>query len=75
MDILLYHIVGTEALSTDLSDGQTVTTLQGEEVTVTINCDGIFINKSKVVAPDILVTNGVIHAIDAVLLFPGLELP
>jgi len=74
-DILLYHVVGTQALSTDLSDGQTITTLQGQDVTVSINAAGIFINQSEVIIPDILVTNGVIHAINAVLLFPGLELP
>jgi uncharacterized surface protein with fasciclin (FAS1) repeats len=65
--ILLYHVVGTEALSTDLTDGQTVTTLQGQTVTVTINTEGVFINNAQVTVADIMTDNGVIHVIDAVL--------
>lgn len=67
-DILLYHVVGAEALSTDLTNGQTVTTLLGQNVTVTINADGVFINNAQVTVADIVTDNGVIHVIDAVLL-------
>ena len=69
--ILLYHVVGAQALSTDLSDGQTITTLQGEDVTVTIGMNGVMINGATVVVADILATNGVVHVIDAVLLPPA----
>ncbi len=72
--ILLYHVVGAQALSTDLSDGQTITTLQGEDVTVTIGMNGVMINGATVVVADILATNGVVHVIDAVLL-PNLVEP
>ena len=66
--ILLYHVVGGQSLSTDLSDGQTIATLQGEDVTVTIGMNGVMINGATVVVADILADNGVIHVIDAVLL-------
>ena len=69
--ILLYHVVGAQALSTDLSDGQTITTLQGEDVTVAIGMNGVMINGATVVVADILATNGVVHVIDAVLLPPA----
>ena len=69
-DILLYHVVGAPALSTDLSDGQTIATLNGAEVTVTINDAGIFINNAQVVVADLIATNGVVHVIDAVLTPP-----
>merc|ERR1712228_1038885 len=36
VDILTYHVVGAKALSTDLSDGQTITTVEGKDVTVSI---------------------------------------
>ena len=70
-DILLYHVIGAEVLSTDLADGATATTLLGEDVTVTINDDGIFINDAQVTVADITADNGVVHVIDAVLLPPA----
>ncbi len=69
-DILLYHVIGAQVLSTDLTDGATATTLLGEDVTVTINDDGIFINDAQVTVADIVTDNGVVHVIDAVLLVP-----
>ena len=66
--ISLYHVVGSQALSTDLTNGQTVATLQGQTVTVTINAEGVFINNAQVTVADVVTDNGVIHVIDAVLL-------
>ena len=67
----MYHVLGAEVLSTDLSNGLTATTLQGSDVTVTINADGVFINNAKVTIADIQADNGVVHVIDAVLLPPA----
>ena len=69
-DILQYHVVGAEAYSTDLSDGQEIETLLGENVTVSITADGVFINNAQVTAADVAADNGVVHVIDAVLLPP-----
>ena len=66
-DILQYHVVAASAFSTDLSDGQMIGTLQGSDVTVTINMDGVFINEAMVTVADISADNGVVHVIDAVL--------
>jgi transforming growth factor-beta-induced protein len=73
-NILLYHAVGAVALSSDLSDGQIITTLNGQDVTVTINENGVFINEAQVIIADIIATNGVVHVIDAVLI-PGSDEP
>ncbi len=69
--ILLYHVLGAEVLSTDLTDGQMATTLQGEDITVTINGSDVFINQAQVTGADLLADNGVVHVIDAVLLPPS----
>ena len=52
--ILLYHVLGAEILSTDLTDGQTATTLQGDDINVTINANGVFINDAQVTMVDIM---------------------
>ncbi|MBC6994727.1 fasciclin domain-containing protein [Neolewinella lacunae] len=66
--ILLYHAVGAKALSTDLTDGQTIATVNGANVTVRINDQGVFINDVKVSVADVEASNGVVHVIDGVLL-------
>ncbi len=71
-DILLYHVLAADVRSTDLFDGQMATTINGQDVTVSINADGIFINDAQVIVADIVTDNGVVHVIDAVLV-PNLE--
>jgi uncharacterized surface protein with fasciclin (FAS1) repeats len=72
--ILLYHVVSGSVLSTDLSDGQVVTTLQGQTVTIDITGGIVTVNGAQVIVADLLAENGVVHVIDAVLL-PNLEEP
>jgi uncharacterized surface protein with fasciclin (FAS1) repeats len=67
-EILTFHVVaGVAALSTSLTDGQTVTTLQGEDLTISLAGGGVSVNGANVVEADIEASNGVIHIIDAVL--------
>jgi uncharacterized surface protein with fasciclin (FAS1) repeats len=67
-NILTYHAVAGTALSSDLSNGQMIMTIQGQDVTVTIDNGNVFINNAQVTVADIIATNGVVHVIDAVLL-------
>jgi transforming growth factor-beta-induced protein len=74
--ILNYHVIaGSAVKSTDLTDGQMLSTLLGadDKITVDINGSSVKINSADVVTADIMATNGVIHIIDEVLV-PALEL-
>ena len=66
--ILLHHVVGDSVMSTMLLNNQIVTTLNGTDVVVTINSNGVFIDNAKVIVNDLIADNGVVHVIDAVLL-------
>jgi transforming growth factor-beta-induced protein len=68
LQILLYHAVEGVVESGDLFDGQIVPTIQGQDVAITVNPDGVYVNDSEVIAADIVATNGILHVIDAVLL-------
>ncbi len=71
-DVLTYHVVSGKVMSTDLSDGMTVATLNGAQLTITIDADGkVMVNDATVLTPDIEASNGVIHEIDTVLLPPA----
>jgi uncharacterized surface protein with fasciclin (FAS1) repeats len=68
--ILLYHVVGSQVESSDLSDGAMLDTVEGSSVTAHIDDDGVKINDANVIKADVEASNGVIHVIDAVLLPP-----
>jgi uncharacterized surface protein with fasciclin (FAS1) repeats len=63
--ILLYHVVGSEVLSTALMNGPVVT-LNGQSVTVNL-MSGVMINTANVIVADLQADNGVVHVLDAVL--------
>ncbi len=55
---------GTVGYSTILTN-TTLTTVNGEKVTITIEGGNVYVNSAKVITPDVLVANGVVHVIDA----------
>jgi uncharacterized surface protein with fasciclin (FAS1) repeats len=70
--VLQLHVVGTRALSTDLTNNQVLPTLlTGNSLTVGLT-GGVRItgprNFAQVVTPNVIAKNGVIHVIDTVLL-------
>ena len=71
-DILKYHVVAGLAPSSSLESGD-VETLNGESVTIEVSNSGITVNDATVTAADVMASNGVIHAINAVLLPPSGE--
>ena len=65
--ILTYHVVTGKVLSTDLSDGMSVATIEGTNITITIDNSTVYINDAMVSSADVICSNGVIHIIDKVL--------
>jgi uncharacterized surface protein with fasciclin (FAS1) repeats len=67
-DILLYHVLGTTVMSTDLYDGLEATTVGGGTLTIGVGETVTINGTATVVLADLEAQNGVVHAIDAVLL-------
>ncbi len=71
-DILLYHVVGGDVMAETVVTLDSATTLQGSDVSITVNDDGVFLNDTvQVIITDIAASNGVIHVIDSVLMPPA----
>jgi uncharacterized surface protein with fasciclin (FAS1) repeats len=70
--ILTYHVVSGKVLSTDLKSGE-VKTVEGGAINVKVDpVTGVTVNDAKVTQADIQGSNGVVHAIDNVILPPDL---
>jgi len=75
-DVLSYHVVASQALSTGLNDGDQITTLQGATLEVSKDMSGNISltdgrgNTVNVTVPDVRTLSGVVHVVDAVLLPP-----
>ena len=66
--ILTYHVLAGKVLSTDLTDGMTATTVNGEEITIHLKDGKVLVNDAEVVIADVETDNGVIHAINKVIM-------
>ncbi|MBW4448282.1 MAG: fasciclin domain-containing protein [Spirirestis rafaelensis WJT71-NPBG6] len=70
--LLTYHVVKGQVLSTDLKSGE-VKSVEGGAINVKVDpAAGVTVNEAKVTKADIRGSNGVIHAIDQVILPPDL---
>jgi len=66
--LLSYHVIPGLYYSTNITNGSSVQTLdQGSNITLRIEGNSTYVNGAKVVIPNVLVANGVVHVIDAVL--------
>ncbi len=71
--ILTYHVVPGRLTATDLTDGQVLTTVEGEQLTVMKKGKKVMLKDAKggmatVTIPNIMDSNGVTHVIDTVLM-------
>ena len=71
--ILTYHVVSGHYTSADLHDGQVLTTVEGQTLTIGKSASGqISVNGTAMVeTPDVISSNGVTFVIDTVLMPPS----
>ena len=67
-NLLLNHVHSGNVLSTDLSNGMMVPTLNDTELAVSIDGMTVMIDLATVTQADLIASNGVVHVIDKVLL-------
>ncbi len=66
--ILTFHVVAGALKAADLTDGQELTTVQGQKLKVSIKDGKVMINGATVTIADVISSNGVTHVIDGVLM-------
>jgi uncharacterized surface protein with fasciclin (FAS1) repeats len=66
--VLLYHVAKGRLAAKQVAKRASIKTLNGERVRVRVRGGNVFVNTSKVVTADVRASNGVIHAINRVLL-------
>jgi len=69
--ILTYHVVEGTAMAADVQGMSSATTLEGSDVSISTSDGSVQVGGATVVQADVEASNGVIHAIDAVLMPPS----
>lgn len=64
--VLTYHVVPAAVMAKDVKAGE-VKTVNGQSIKITTD-NGVMVNNAKVIKTDVAASNGVIHAIDTVLM-------
>jgi LPXTG-motif cell wall-anchored protein len=71
--VLTYHVVEGAVDAATVVTLDSATTLQGEDIAIAVEGDGVVLNDSvNVVTTDIEACNGIVHVIDGVLLPPSI---
>jgi uncharacterized surface protein with fasciclin (FAS1) repeats len=68
VEVLTYHVVSGKVMAADAAKLDSAPTVQGQTLTIKASDGTVMINDAKVVTADVEASNGVIHAIDTVLL-------
>ena len=70
--LLMYHVVPGKFMAADLKDGD-VKTANGEKVEIDVETDTVKVEDSKVSKADLVLSNGVVHSVDMVLVPKSLD--
>jgi uncharacterized surface protein with fasciclin (FAS1) repeats len=68
--LLTYHVIPESASAAQLGSATSIKSVEGQALTVVTKPDSVMINGAKVLIADVPASNGLIHAIDKVLLPP-----
>jgi uncharacterized surface protein with fasciclin (FAS1) repeats len=68
--ILTYHVVAGSVTSEVVVTLTGATTVNGADVSISVNGGTVLVNDAEVIAVDVVASNGVIHVIDKVILPP-----
>lgn len=66
--VLTYHVVPGKVTSGEVVKVKNASTLNGQDVTVSVKDKTVMIDNAKVIMTDIECSNGIIHVIDSVIL-------
>lgn len=70
-DILTYHVVSGRVTAADVVNLTSATTVQGEDIAISVVDGTVFLNGVEVSSTDVEASNGIIHIIEGVLLPPS----
>jgi uncharacterized surface protein with fasciclin (FAS1) repeats len=65
--VLLYHVASGKVVAADIAQRRSLKTLNGRRVRIQVRGDKVTVGGAQVVAADVAASNGVIHAINQVL--------
>ena len=65
--ILTYHVVPAKVMAADVKSGE-APTVNGKMLNIKADGMGVMVNNGKVIATDLVGSNGVIHVVDTVIL-------
>ena len=67
-EVLTYHVVPGKVISEDVIKLDHAPTVEGEDIPVHVESDGVHIGNAMLIMADVEADNGVIHVIDEVLI-------
>jgi uncharacterized surface protein with fasciclin (FAS1) repeats len=68
--VLLYHVLPGKVPASKVLKTKSAKTAEGSKVTFSVRGGNAFVNDAKIVKTDVMCSNGIIHAINGVLLPP-----
>jgi uncharacterized surface protein with fasciclin (FAS1) repeats len=66
--VLLYHVVSGKVTAADVVKLSKAKTLNGKSVRIRVRDGKVYVDKARVITPDVMASNGVIHVVNRVLI-------